>query len=167
MNIKNKYCLLSSLTTEQIKSLTELMPASEWFYFEDTEAYIGFSNMGNSGTWKVFPPVEAITYKEMLSLLGAEEEQLVPHVHQKEIIAWANGEEIELFLSSASPPEWVALPSPEWAMRSSYRVKPKLTPTQLRIKELTEELQKLHEQDAVESGIGLVMGGVGCQQFED
>jgi hypothetical protein len=156
MNIKNKYCLLSSLTTEQIKSLTELMPASEWFYFEDTEAYIGFSNMGNSGTWKLFPPVETITYKEMLSLLGAEEEQLVPHVHQKEIIAWANGEEIEYY--SETKIRWSPMSSPSFLTLVKYRVKPKLTPTQLRIKELTEELVKLKEQHNVECGIDKVLG---------
>jgi hypothetical protein len=90
-----------------------------------------------------------------------------PHVHQKEIIAWANGDEIEIFIVGLTSNVWVSRPSPMWDVASSYRVKPKLTPTQLRIKELTEEIQKLHEQDAVESGIGLVMGEVGCQQFED
>jgi hypothetical protein len=154
MNIKNKYCLLSSLTTEQIKSLTELMPASEWFYFEDTEAYIGFSNMGNSGTWKVFPPVETLTYREMLSLLGAKEEELVPHVHQKEIIAWANGEEIEINLGIG----WLPAAFPQWSTTCKFRVKPKLTPTQLRIQEVVAELHALHIQNDVEIGIKKVMG---------
>jgi hypothetical protein len=159
MNIKNKYCLLSNLTQEQLDTLLKSMPESEWFDFEDTEAYIGFSNMGNSGTWKLFPPVETITYKEMLSLLGAkEEEKLVPHVHQKEIIAWANGEEIEIFIVGLTSNVWVSRPSPMWDVASSYRVKPKLTPTQLRIKELTEELVKLKEQNDVEIGIKKVMG---------
>jgi hypothetical protein len=82
-----------------------------------------------------------------------------PHVHQKEIIAWANGEEIELLLSSVSPPEWVVLPYPEWATGSSYRVKPKLTPTQLRIREVVAELEKLHKQNAVERGAKIVLLG--------
>jgi hypothetical protein len=159
MNIKNKYCRLSTLTQFQIDELRGLMPDTHFFDFLREEPLIGFTCGGSAGTFQQAADDEIITYKEMLYLLGVkEEEKLIPHVHQKEIIAWANGEEIELFLSSASPPEWVALPSPEWAMSSSYRVKPKLTPTQLRIKELTEEIQKLHEQDAVESGIDKVMG---------
>jgi hypothetical protein len=101
-------------------------------------------------------------YRDMFP--SSKEEKLVPHVHQKEIIAWANGEEIETKRVKSSV--WHTC-RPEWSLLQKYRVKPELTPTQLRIQELTGELQKLHEQDAVESGIGLVMGRVGCQQFED
>jgi hypothetical protein len=164
MNITNKYCLLSELTQVQIDKLVELMPVSSYFHFFRGETVIGFAEQGTAGTWYGCKnPTVLITYKEMLSLLGAKEEELVPHVHQKEIIAWANGEEVEISLGG----RWLHAPSPAWISICNYRVKPKLTPTQLRIKELTEEIQKLHEQDAVESGIGLVMGEVGCQQFED
>jgi hypothetical protein len=92
----------------------------------------------------------------MLSLLGAEEEQLVPHVHQKEIIAWANGEEIEF--QSWIDLKWKDKDFDSWDEDNKFRVKPKLTPTQLRIQKLTEELMELEEQHNVECGVGLVMG---------
>jgi hypothetical protein len=91
----------------------------------------------------------------MLSLLGVkEEEKLVPHVHHKEIIAWANGEEIEINLGIG----WLPAAMPQWSKAFKFRVKPKITSTQLRIQEVVAELQKLHEQDAVERGIDKVMG---------
>jgi hypothetical protein len=132
VKIRDKYCRLSELDQDQINKLRGLMPSSKWFNFYTGEALIGFDEDHDAGTWVNKKGRIPITYKEMLSLLGEKEEQkLVPHVHQKEIIAWSNGEEIEILLSSASPPEWVALPSPEWAIGSSYRVKPKLTPEKI------------------------------------
>jgi hypothetical protein len=80
-----------------------------------------------------------------------------PHVHHKEIIAWANGEEIEGLIKGLAPPTWVLVSSPLWRTDCSYRVKSKLTPTQLRIKEVVAELLSLHKQDAVERGIEKVM----------
>ena len=156
MNIKNKYCLLSELTQTQIDKLVRLMPDKDsYFDFLINEELIGLYE-GEGGTWPHHTGDEIITYKEMLSLLG--EEQLVPHVHQKEIIAWANGEEIESLIKGLAPDTWVAVCLPLWAATNSYRVKPKLTPTQLRIQELTEELVKLKEQHNVECGIDKVMG---------
>jgi hypothetical protein len=158
MNIKDKYCLLSELTQAQIGKLRELMPDTLHFDFNKFELLIGFYGE-DAGTWNYDLADEIITYKEMLSLLGAkEEEKLVPHVHQKEIIAWANGEEIEIFIVGLTSNVWVSRPSPMWDVASSYRVKPKLTPTQLRIQEVVAELHALHEQDAVERGIDKVMG---------
>jgi hypothetical protein len=156
MNIKNKYCLLSSLNQDQIDHLVELMPDSNRFNFYEHETLIGFF-WKDAGTWSVGPYDILITYKEMLSLLG-EEEGLIPHVHQKEIIAWANGEEIESLIKGLAPDTWVAVCLPLWVATNSYRVKPKLTPTQLRIQEVVAELLKLHKQDAVERGIDKVMG---------
>jgi hypothetical protein len=170
MNIKNKYCLLSELAQVQIDKLVGLVPCADYFDFSKSEVLIGFSPNGNAGTWRRGLTDEIITYKEMLSLLGAkeEEEKLVPHVHQKEIIAWANGEEIEVTVPNASSELfWCTASAPSWQDHLIYRVKPKLTPTQLRIQKLTEELMELEEQHNVECGIGLVMGEVGCQQFED
>jgi hypothetical protein len=156
MNIKNKYCLLSELTQAQIDKLVELMPMG-YFDFQEEEDYIGFSHDGNAGTWQGGGNDE-VTYKEMLSLLGAkEEEQLVPHVHYKEIIAWANGEEIEVLIDGLAPATWAAT-SPSWRTDSSYRVKSKPTPTQIRIQEKEKELSFLKYQDAVERGIEKVMG---------
>jgi hypothetical protein len=157
MNIKNKYCLLSSLNQDQIDKLMELMPEHDYYFdFNRGETRIGFDENGVSGTWDE-PNAATITYKEMLSLLGAkEEEQLVPHVHQKEIIAWANGEEIETMTRKGV--KWMVFKTPAWSLNQQYRVKPKLTPTQLRIQELTEELVKLKEQVDVEIGIDKVMG---------
>jgi hypothetical protein len=159
MNIKNKYCLLSELTQTQIDKLVGLIPDRGYFDFQVREDSIGFSPNGNAGTWVLSVIYEIITYKEMLSLLGAkEEEKLVPHVHHKEIIAWANGEEIESLIKGLAPDTWVLVSSPVWITDTSYRVKSKPTPTQLRIQEVVAELQKLHEQDAVERGIDKVMG---------
>jgi hypothetical protein len=166
MNITNKYCLLSELTQVQIDKLVELMPVSSYFHFFRGETVIGFAEQGTAGTWYVCKnPTVLITYKEMLSLLGAKDEELVPHVHQKEIIAWANGEEIEHY--SPYHGKWFKKNYSEWTEYTLFRVKPKLTPTQLRIQKLTEELMELEEQHNVECGVGLVMGRVGCQQFED
>jgi hypothetical protein len=167
MNIKNKYCLLSELAQVQIDKLMVLMPDTPFFDFLIGESLLGFTCGGSAGTFQQLVDDEIITYEEMLSLLGAkeEEEKLVPHVHQKEIIAWANGEEIEYYNTFTTT--WKPKGNSLWETFMQYRAKPKLTPTQLRIQELTEEIVKLKEQDAVESGIGLVMGGVGCQQFED
>jgi hypothetical protein len=156
MNIKNKYCLLSALNQDQIDKLVDFMPNNAYFDFQPYEFYIGFNEDGESGTWGVGPNDTIITYKEMLSLLGVEEEELVPHVHQKEIIAWANGEEIEYY--SETKYRWCSMSTPSFLPLVKYRVKPKLTPTQLRIQEVVAELQKLHEQDAVERGIDKVMG---------
>jgi hypothetical protein len=161
MNITNKYCLLSELTQTQIDKLVELMPVSSYFHFYRGETVIGFAEQGTAGTWYGCKnPTVIITYKEMLSLLGAkEEEKLVPHVHQKEIIAWANGEEIEVLIDGLAPATWAAT-SPSWRTDSSYRVKSKPTPTQIRIKEVVAELLSLHKQDAVERGIESVLGEV-------
>tara|TARA_R110000851_G_scaffold5671_3_gene23237 strand:- start:11 stop:493 length:483 start_codon:yes stop_codon:yes gene_type:complete len=159
MNITNKYCLLSALTQEQIDKLVELMPKSGWFNFISVETLIGFSEYGTVGTFKEDAGDDIIAYKEMLSLLGVkEEEKLIPHVHQKEIIAWANGEEVEYKYKMSSTPIWHRSLNPKWILTTTYRVKPKLTPTQLRIKKLTEELMGLEAQYNVECGIKKVMG---------
>ena len=155
MNITNKYCLLSELTQAQIDKLKCLMPDSPYWYLYQYQTLIGFTTDGSAGLWSLSRPDTIITYKEMLSLLGVKEEELVPHVHQKEIIAWANGEEIEYSLKGIF---WNQAESPAFSELMQYRVKPKLTPTQLRIKELTEEIVKLKEQDDVECGIDKLMG---------
>jgi hypothetical protein len=157
MSIKNKYCLLSDLTQEQIDKLVDFMPNNAYFDFQPYEFYIGFNEDGESGTWVDAMKDEAITYKEMLSLLGEEEEQLVPHVHQKEIIAWANGEEIEYY--SETKYRWCSMSTPSFLPLVKYRVKPKPTPTQIRIKEVVAELLSLHKQDAVERGAKILLLG--------
>ena len=158
MNIKNKYCLLSELTQAEIDMLKGLMPDSQfWRYQHRVQTLVGFAPNGNAGLWCRDPIDQIITYKEMLSLLGAKDEELVPHVHQKEIIAWANGAEIEVQAPHGMGWYPYVGVAPRW-QASAYRVKPKLTPTQLRIKELTEELMELKEQDDVECGIDKLMG---------
>jgi len=45
------------------------------------------------------------------------------HKHADAIIAWANGEEIEMFVSGA----WYPVPmNPKWHEENPYRIKPKL-----------------------------------------
>ena len=156
MIIKNIFCELKDLNQKQIDKLEELMPYTEFFDFHPHEYLIGFNLEGDAGTWPLNSSARergTIPYAEMLYLLGAKEEELVPHVHQKEIIAWANGEEIEISVDA----KWLPFSHPTWLAISNYRVKPKLTPTQLRIKELKEELVKLKEQDDVERGIDKLM----------
>jgi hypothetical protein len=158
MNIKNKYCLLSELTQAQIDKLVGLIPDREYYFdFNRGETHIGFDENGESGTWDE-PNAATIPYKEMLSLLG--EEQLVPHVHQKEIIAWANGEEIESLIKGLAPDTWVLVSPPSWRTDTFYRVKSKPTPTQIRIQEKERELSSLKYQDAVERGVHIVLGEV-------
>ena len=156
MNITNKYCRLSELTQAQIDELKGLMPDSPYWHRTSHHTLIGFTTNGNAGLWSRDPSDgdEIITYKEMLALLG--EEQRVPHVHQKEIIAWANGEEIEF--ESWIDSKWKDKNFDSWDEDSKFRVKPKLTPTQLRIKELKEEIVKLKAQDDVECGARIVLG---------
>jgi len=45
------------------------------------------------------------------------------HKHADAIIAWANGEEVEMFVSGA----WYPVPmNPKWHEENPYRIKPKL-----------------------------------------
>ncbi len=157
MNITNKYCLLSELTQAEIDTLICSMPDSDFWDKNKCQTLIGFTTNGDAGLWSRDPIDQIITYKEMLSLLGAKDEELVPHVHQKEIIAWANGAEIEVQAPHGMGWYPYVGVAPRW-QASAYRVKPKLTPTQLRIQELKEEIKKCEEQDAVECGINKVMG---------
>ena len=154
MNITNKYCLLSELSQAEIDTLICSMPDSDFWDKNKCQTLIGFTTNGAAGLWSRDPTDQIITYKEMLSLLG--EEQRVPHVHQKEIIAWANGEEIEF--ESWIDSKWKDKNFDSWDEDSKFRVKPKLTPTQLRIKELKEEIVKLKAQDDVECGARIVLG---------
>jgi hypothetical protein len=160
MNISNKYCKLSLLSKEEVDELVALMPKGDYFDFRKCERFIGFSSTGLSGTWgDELIPRPVISYKEMLSLLGAEEkDKLVPHVHQKEIIAWANGEEIEF--ESWIDLKWKDKNFDSWDEDSKFRVKPKITPTQLLITEKEKELSALKFQDAVERGVEIVLGEV-------
>ena len=75
MNIKNKYCLLSELSQAEIYKLKRLMPDSANFDFCKSEVLIGFSPKGTAGTWDMAFFPEIITYKEMLVLLYANQEE--------------------------------------------------------------------------------------------
>jgi hypothetical protein len=130
VKIRDKYCRLSELDQDQINKLRGLMPSSPWFNFYTEEDLIGFDEDRDAGTWRDKKGRIPITYKEMLSLLGEkEEEKLVPHVHQKEIIAWASGEEIEY--KGDSTGSWNPITTPSWLGHKLYRVKPKLTPEKI------------------------------------
>lgn len=45
-----------------------------------------------------------------------------PHLHAEEIIAWANGAEIEVRYDSTF--EWMAVKAPMWHEDKQYRIKP-------------------------------------------
>ena len=77
MKITNIYCLLSDLTQAQIDMLVKLMPESSWLDFNPCEIWevvIGFTENGKAGTFIQRADDKIITYKEMLVLLGANEE---------------------------------------------------------------------------------------------
>jgi len=78
-----------------------------------------------------------------------------PHIHKKEIIAWANGSEIEMTHHLLLA--WVECEHPEWQKHIQYRVKPQLTESALRIKALQKEIDYLLEQDLVDKGIDMLM----------
>jgi len=65
------------------------------------------------------------------------------HKHYKEIVAWANGEEIE-FLSLYGVDKWIVSPEPSWANRIQYRVKPEVNSRKAEIK---LELEKLWKEE--------------------
>ena len=75
MNITNKHCLLSELSQAEIDKLKGLMPDSD--FWDDTRfnKLIGFTRNGIAGLWGQGPIDQIITYKEMLVLLGANEEE--------------------------------------------------------------------------------------------
>ena len=190
MTIKNTFCELKGLTSSQVGHLQMLMPDTEHFDFFSNEILIGFESDGNAGTWEIdiLRAKGIVSYKDMLSLLGEKEEdflkgvisgvkftdhnnpdnsfehnfedkKLTPHIHQKEIIAWANGEDIEVespFLED----NWVLAKNPLWAKGSQYRVKERLSSTQILIAEKEKELSSLKYQDAVERGVSIVLGEV-------
>ena len=159
MTIKNTFCELKGLTSSQVGHLQMLMPDTGYFDFFSNEILIGFEVEGTAGTWEI-DSIRAsgiVSYEEMLPLLRAKEEQLAPHIHQKEIIAWANGEELEYYAEGIG---WVSAETPSFRSHIKYRVKPKLTLTQIRIAEKEKELSSLKYQDAVERGVNIVLGEV-------
>jgi hypothetical protein len=130
MKIKNTFCELKGLTSSQVGHLQMLMPDTEHFNFHSHESLIGFEADGAAGTWGIKTlRAKIVSYKDMLSLLVGEEEEedkLVPHIHQKEIIAWANGEALEYY---AEPMGWVSSKTPSFRPNIKYRVKPSLAAT--------------------------------------
>jgi hypothetical protein len=69
MNIKNKYCLIIELTTEQLDNLTDLMPTSDFFDYFSTDTVIGFRRDGRAGTFGYDSGDTIVTYTEMMQLL--------------------------------------------------------------------------------------------------
>ncbi len=64
-----------------------------------------------------------------------------PHIHQKEIIAWANGANIEVY---DDWDEWFPLEEPSWLPDLQYRVaNPRKTEIKAEIKRLEGELKSL------------------------
>jgi len=69
------------------------------------------------------------------------------HIHQKEIIAWANGSEIEMTHHLLLA--WVECEHPEWQKHIQYRVKPELSVLELAVQAL-EALEKDEWEEEVE-----------------
>jgi hypothetical protein len=70
MNITNTMCRLEDLTQEQIDSLVDAMPSSDFYEIDDTEMFIGVKSNGTWGTWYGNTNPKIIPYKEMMKLLG-------------------------------------------------------------------------------------------------
>ena len=87
MIIKNTFCELKGLTSSQVGHLQMLMPDTDYFDFFSNEILIGFESEGGAGTWEI-DTIRArgiVSYKDMLSLLGVEEEpEITCHIHKKE-----------------------------------------------------------------------------------
>jgi hypothetical protein len=62
--------MLSDLTQEQINSLVNTMPDSEWFGDTGLETYIGVRLNGSWGTWQGTDNPTIVKYTEMMQLLG-------------------------------------------------------------------------------------------------
>ena len=75
MNIKNKYCRLSELSQAEFYKLKGLMPDSCYWYSTPRQKFIGFTANGSAGLWLCSPSDGTITYKEMLALLYANQEE--------------------------------------------------------------------------------------------
>jgi hypothetical protein len=84
-NIKNTMCRLSDLTQEQIYSLVDAMPNSNYWRWSSCEGCIGFTPLGNAGTWKgiTFPTI--VTYTEMMQLLKGKD--MNKQIAQEQIVA--------------------------------------------------------------------------------
>jgi len=67
-----------------------------------------------------------------------------PHKHQIEIIAWANGADIEYW--DRVNESFKAVRKPNWYESLTYRIKPTQTPLQIEIGELEAKLVKLKGQ---------------------
>jgi hypothetical protein len=73
-----------------------------------------------------------------------------PHVHQKEIKAWADGADIQWYSNTTE--KWNVTNEPLWCTKTKYRVKPAHDP---RLSELNEKLVKLYKKiDAIYKEIG-------------
>jgi hypothetical protein len=66
-----------------------------------------------------------------------------PNTHQIEIIAWANGADIEF---SCGDGAFYEISNPRWLDTLEYRIKPTKTPLQIEIEELEAKLIKLKGQ---------------------
>jgi hypothetical protein len=65
-----------------------------------------------------------------------------PHVHQKEIIAWANGADIQAFSPWGGGGWQDTIRVPNWSPTAKYRVKPDVNP---RLELLNEKLAELNK----------------------
>jgi hypothetical protein len=70
MNIINTMCRISDLTIQQKVSLVSHMPDSKYWKWDLCELFIGFTPMGNAGTWRGTTNATIVTYTEMMKLLG-------------------------------------------------------------------------------------------------
>ena len=138
----NQCCGLKDLRHRQVSNLVGLMPKSTFFNFSTDEKLIGFF-CGDAGTWLFEESMKIISYSEMLALLGADEEYPnPPHKHCKEIIAWAKGAYIER-QSQVIDHVWIPYEAEAFPSSCNFRVKPTLSPTQIKIDELQAKIDVL------------------------
>jgi len=87
---------------------------------------------------------------------------LVPHIHKKEIIAWANGSKIQEWSYRSTC--WISLTSPSWSVDCKYRVEPEVVKEEvfdMWEEEVERRVQKrlaqIKFQEEVEKGIDMLM----------
>ncbi len=72
-DINNRYCMLNTLSQDEISNLELLLPPSDFFDFFTRDTLIGFRNDGTAGTYGHNPQDIIVTYTEMMQLLKGKD----------------------------------------------------------------------------------------------
>ena len=67
-----------------------------------------------------------------------------PHKHAELIKAWADGADIEIYITVTGA--WQASPSPSWVKSYTYRIKPTKSAKDVKLEELEANMRKLADE---------------------